>query len=334
MHKEAIFTTLLRTLLMSVLILAMPTTHAESPASERITFDSYTPPTMFDLARERRQNWTPQKIWADLKLPAASGKVPAMILMHGSAGVEGNTRMWVDALNGIGVATLVVDTFGPRGVTSTVADQTLLSPAANLIDAFQALQLLAADPRIDADRIGVMGFSRGGSVAFRTAIEPLRHAVIKSDVKFALHIPVYAGCNQVYWSPRLTGGPILNLLGAADDYTGAESCEQLAAQYETAGASIRTIKYANAYHSFDATYPLHILPKAPSAIPCGTVQWDIASWTIHSELTGADLAPAALPDFFKKCTRYGLHVGRNTAAAVQARSDVLAFVQQVFFNAK
>jgi dienelactone hydrolase len=334
MHKKSIFAALLRALLATVLIHAMPMAHAESLAGERITFDSYTPSTMFDLARERRQNWAPQKIWGDLKLPAASGKVPAMILMHGSAGVEGNTRMWVEALNEIGVATFVVDTFGPRGIASTVADQTLLSPAANLIDAFQALQVLAADPRLDAGRIGVMGFSRGGAVAFWSAIEPLRHAVIKSDLTFALHIPVYAGCNQVYWSPHLTGGPILNLLGAADDYTGAESCEQLAAQYQAAGATIHTIKYDNAYHSFDATYPLHILPKAPSAIPCGKVQWDIASWTIHSELTGTDLAPAALPDFFKKCTRYGLHVGRNTAAAVQARGDVVAFVRQVFFNAR
>lgn len=42
--------------------------------------------------------------------------------------------------------------------------------------------------------------------------------------------------------------------------------------------------------------------------------------------------PAALPEFYRKCTRYGVHVGRNTAAATQARGDVVAFVQQVFFG--
>src|SRR3954453_22102284 len=54
----------------------------------RIEFTSFTPRTMFDLARERRQNWAKQKIWGDLSLPKTAGdKVPVIVLMHGSAGV-------------------------------------------------------------------------------------------------------------------------------------------------------------------------------------------------------------------------------------------------------
>lgn len=170
----------------------------DASAKGRIEFQSYSPKTMFDLARERRQNWTGLKVWGDLSFPSkasATEKVPVIVLMHGSGGFGRGISQWTDAFNDIGVATFAVDTFGPRGIKSMVDDQTLLSNAANLMDALQALQVLSTHPRIDASRIGVMGFSKGGEVAFRTAVEPLRHAVVKSDLKFALHIPTYAGCN-------------------------------------------------------------------------------------------------------------------------------------------
>jgi dienelactone hydrolase len=337
MCRKAAFVVLSRLLLTAILAGSATLSHAQGPIGDRevvrLEFDSYTPPTMYDLARERRHLWAPQRIWGDLSLPRRSEKVPAMVIMHGSGGIEANSQMWVGALNNIGVATFVVSSFEPRGITSTVTNQTLLSPAANLMDGLQALQLLADDPRIDASRIGVMGFSRGGEVAFRSAIEPLRHAVIKTDLQFALHIPLYSGCNQIYWSRQLTGAPILSLLGAADDYTGVAGCERLAELYEQAGANIRTIQYPGAYHSFDANYALTYLPKAPTTIPCGVVRWDIEPWTIHAEISGATLAPEALPEFYKHCTRHGVHVGRNAAATAQARRDVLAFVQQVFFGA-
>ena len=44
----------------------------------RIEFASFTPKTMFDLARERRQNWAEQKVWGDLTLPKGREKVPAI----------------------------------------------------------------------------------------------------------------------------------------------------------------------------------------------------------------------------------------------------------------
>lgn len=254
-----------------------------------------------------------------------------MVLMHGSGGVEAGMAQWVEAFNEIGVATFVVRVFELRGVARTVENQAAVPGAADLTDAFLALKILAAHPRVDANKIGVMGFSRGGSVAFQTAVEPLRQAVIKNTLKFALHIPVYAGCAQVYWSPQLTKAPMLNLVGAADDYTTAQACEQLAKRYADAGAPIRTIKYADAAHSWDATYKVLYLSQATSGVPCGIVRWDIESWKITAERTGEVLDPAKLPEFFKACVKRGAHAGRNEAAYQQSRKDALAFVRGVFF---
>jgi dienelactone hydrolase len=296
----------------------------------RIEFLSYTPKSMFDLARERRQNWTEIKIWGDLSFPPGmQDKVPAIVLSHGSAGVERSMAQWVEALNDIGVATFVVDSFGPRGVKRTAEDQSMVSPAANLMDAFQALNLLATHPRIDKDRIGVMGFSRGGEVAFRAAIEPLLRTVVKSDLKFALHIPVYAGCNQVYWSDKLTKAPMLNLVGASDDYTYAAPCEALAQKYASAGTSVRSINYPNAHHSWDASYPVFSLPNATSGFNCGVIRWDIDTWAIISEKSGEVIAPDKLTAFFNACVTRGVHAGRNEQAFRQSRTDVQNFVKQI-----
>lgn len=301
----------------------------------RIQFDSFTTSSMFDLARERRQNWTAQKIWGDLSFPPNThNKVPAIILMHGSGGVAPHINQWVTAFNEIGVATFVVDSFGPRNIKSMVSDQKQLSNSSNLMDAFQALQLLSTHPLIDKNKIGIMGFSKGGEVAFRSAIEPLRAAVIKSDLKFALHIPTYPGCNQVYWSNNVTRAPILNLLGADDDYTTAEPCKALAKRYADAGASIRTIEYAHAHHGFDALVKLTWLPNAVTANPCGIVNWDIPTWEITSLKSGKVLKATELDSFFSSCSKRGAHNGRNEDAYRKAREDVQLFTKAVFFDSK
>ena len=125
----------------------------------RIDFASFTPKTLFDLARERRSLWTEQAVWGDLSLPkSADDKVPAIVLMHGSGGVERSMAQWVDAFNEIGVATFVVNVFEPRGVKRTAENQSLVPFSADLMDALRALELLASHPRIDPARIGIMGF--------------------------------------------------------------------------------------------------------------------------------------------------------------------------------
>jgi dienelactone hydrolase len=299
----------------------------------RQSFSSYTPKTMFDFARERRQNWAEQAVQGDLSLPAQSGgKVPAVVLMHGSAGVEPSMAQWVEALNAIGVATFVVRSFDARGVKRTVEDQSLVPAGADLMDAFQALVYLASNPRIDAQRIGVMGFSRGGTVAFRTAVEAFRKTVVKSDLRFAFHIPVYAGCAQVYWSPQLSSAPILNLVGTADDYTTAELCERLAKRYADAGASVRTIKYPDAHHSWDGLYKVFHIPKATTATPCGVVRWDMDTWKVTAEATGVVIPPTGIDEFFKTCRKLGAHAGRNEFAFQKSRKDVQDFVKSIVFK--
>ena len=133
-------------------------------AQEKIDIPSRTPGTLSEYAHGQGAAVT---VVGYLYLPGGiKGPLPAVILKHGSGGLSGpqgeNIRKWARSLNDWGIAAFVVDSFGPRGLEGTGADQSKLRSLADLADAFAALKVLGADARIDRGRIGIMGWSRGG----------------------------------------------------------------------------------------------------------------------------------------------------------------------------
>src|SRR5215471_16762051 len=72
--------------------------------------------------------------------------------------------------NEMGIASLLLDSFSGRGLVSTSADQALLGRLNMILDAYRAFDVLAAHPRIDAARIAVIGFSRGGQSALYSSL--------------------------------------------------------------------------------------------------------------------------------------------------------------------
>src|SRR5690242_14826456 len=123
---------------------------------ESVSFDTLT----FEHPAARRA----ARVTASLHLPAAGcAPFPCMVILTSSAGVQRHREhYYAEALNAAGTAALIVDSFTGRGVRRTVADQSLVSGAQMEGDAFAALELLRGDPRIDPERIGVMGVSKGG----------------------------------------------------------------------------------------------------------------------------------------------------------------------------
>jgi dienelactone hydrolase len=86
-----------------------------------------------------------------------------MIIVSTSGGVmDYRETYYARELARNGIAGLVVDSFGPRGVKTTVDDQSLVTSWDMENDAFGALLRLGRDARISPDRIGIMGISKGG----------------------------------------------------------------------------------------------------------------------------------------------------------------------------
>ena len=115
-------------------------------------------------------NGKPATIAGELRIPkAGTDKLPAIIMVHGSGGLSASPDHWARELNSVGIAVFILDSFAGRGIVSTVTDQSQLDHLAMAVDAYRALGVLAAHPRIDPARVAVIGFSKGAS---RRSIRP------------------------------------------------------------------------------------------------------------------------------------------------------------------
>ena len=106
-----------------------------------------------------------------LRFPrGTSGRVPAIVLQHGSGGVGAREEYWSRFFNDLGIATFLVDSFSGRGIVQTSTHQAQLGRLNMIIDAYRSFDVLASHSRIDPGRIAIMGFSRGGQSTLYSAI--------------------------------------------------------------------------------------------------------------------------------------------------------------------
>jgi dienelactone hydrolase len=304
---------------------------AAEPRDEAIEIRSMTPRNPSELMARRSPEAV---ITGTMRVPPQphDGAVPAMVIAHGSGGIlEGREHEWAGRLNALGIATLVIDSFGPRGIASTGNDQSRLSLAASVADAFSALRVLASDPRIDRHRIGIMGFSKGGQVALYAALEPFRRAVIDDELRFATHIAFYASCSVPYKATRTTSAPMLLLLGADDDYTPSSHCHRYADWLREKGGDVRLIIYDGAGHGFDMPTPPRHLAEAQTARDCRLDLW-LDPVAARRWDTGEMLAPAAIGPYLRGCMQRGATFGGSEAARAQAVADLTAHLRRTLLR--
>ena len=308
---------------------AQPVSALADGRSGKIQFESITPLTFAALVR--RSDSPKVAITGELSLPKGAEKVPAMVIAHGSGGVSDSREgRWAERFTDMGVAGFVVDSFNPRGIKDTGSDQSQLSPAANVADALAALKLLATHPRIDPQRIGVIGFSRGGQVAIYTALEPIRRGVIDGDLKFAVHIPFYPPCNTLYVSEKVTGAPIRLELGGADDYTPASYCGRYVEWFRSKGVAADSVTYDGAYHMFDTNQKVVFINSLQTARNCDA-RYDVDRNSIQRLDNNETLRSAEqVGAYFRGCVGRGATIGGDYRAGQKAAADVAALLKQVF----
>lgn len=275
------------------------------------------------IAFESRHRGRPIQVTATISWPAGSAIVPAMVIQHGSAGInERREGRYARELTAMGVAAVQIDSFGPRGVRQTVTDQLAVDGAEFNLDAIEALKALAAHPRIDRARIGIMGFSKGGQVSLYTALEPFRRAVA-GNLRFATHVPLYPSCALPYVANDITRAPMLVLMGGADDYTPAAQCERYIAWFRGKGAPIRSIVYPGAPHGFDSPAAVRRMDNVQTARDC---RMDIELEPVQGRRwdDGAVVPGDRIGAYLRDCMRRGAHFGGNQAALARATEDLRA----------
>lgn len=181
-----------------------------------------------------------------LARPDATGRLPAVVVLHGCDGFHSTMPIWAARLRSWGYVALAIDTLTPRHIDNGCEGGVNDEP----IDAFSALRYLQAQSFVDPTRVAVLGFSRGGGSALLDvdsgSLAPL------FPTKFRAAVAYYPSCDSV--SGVMTA-PTLVLGGEDDDWLPIQACRDMMARRDGKGAPVTFIVYPGATHAFDLDAP-------------------------------------------------------------------------------
>jgi dienelactone hydrolase len=265
-------------------------------------------------------------IAGQLRFPqGASGRLPAVILQHGSGGPNGGHELWAKTYNEMGIASFLFDSFSGRGLTSTSTNQALLGRLNMILDAYRGFDVLAAHPRIDPARIAVMGFSRGGQSTLYSSMKRFQQ-LWNPRATFAAYIPLYASCSTTFIGDTdLSTAPIRQFHGASDDYVPVAPCRPYFERLRAAGRDVQLTEYPDAHHGYD-----NPLGNKTPTVSKGAQS--VRACKLKEEPLGTIInAETGQPFSYKDpCVQTDPHTGYNEPAANATRKAVKEFVRTVF----
>ena len=219
-----------------------------------------------------RAHWLPAPQSAAQAQPFAQ---PAVLALHGCGGLyakggalSSRYRETAETLHAAGYAVLMPDSFGSRGlrdVCQTRYSDRTLNVNDRVQDARAALVWLAAQPGVDAQRIGVMGWSNGGTTTLNLLVQRHTHPQ-EGEPALAGAAVFYPGCGPLLKHQAVADSvPLLMQLGALDDWTPAQPCVDWATTLKArAGSDVTVHVYEGSYHGFDGKDPVRLRGDVPN----------------------------------------------------------------------
>lgn len=254
----------------------MPVSSAAFAEAQHVTVPS--------LDRDRGAPVPLPSTWYMAAAAAGAAPAPAIVLLHGCGGALERRRdgtqglgprytELAQALNAMGIHVLVTDSLTPRGERELCTQRTGQRKVTQLHrrrDALGALAWMAQQPGVDAARLGVLGWSNGGSTVL--AATNLAHPEVRrASVRPSLAVAFYPGCEAELQRGYEPAAQLLMLLGEADDWTAAAPCKALAAAAK-ATPPVRAPEweaYEGAHHGFDGTAPVRLRRDVPNGVHPG-----------------------------------------------------------------
>lgn len=204
-----------------------------------------------------------------------TARMPVVVMMHGRAGVYSSLargrydattiaqryRMWSALWNDQGYAAVLVDGYAPRGYPQgfpvhsyQFRPDAVNEVTARPLDAYGALAWLRARDDIAGDRVGLQGWSNGGSAALVAMAAGSGFPPTASLRGFSAAVVFYPGCGlrgrfaKEAYRPI---APVRVFQGTADQEVSYQRCRALVDRSRKAGGDIDLTLYLNANHGFD-----------------------------------------------------------------------------------
>ena len=306
---------------------------ADGSKGQNIEIPSANPVNYFHVI-SRSADLPTLTIDGKLFLPATDhrkrgGKYPLVMVVPGSLGVAASHLAHAEALVGDGFAAFVLDSFGGRDVTSTVANQTQFSFASSAYDVLAAWKVLAAHPEIDASRIGAQGHSRGGAAVMTAAARQFADAVVGSGAGFRSVLAAYPWSGHQFLDPGTGDTEIRVVMGDADEWCSPMQVQGHCQAIRLAGGKVAMRLIAGAQHSFDRGTEIVNVAEASVSPAAPTIYLANDGSFIHplgdvsdSKLCDRDLMIYALKAGYG---RKGARIGSRDGDAELFRADMLAF---------
>lgn len=220
----------------SLILLACALLYSVRGQAEVLTFKSeVTPKEMTATIR------------GELQFPKGNGPFPVVILMHPCGGLErvalGSLRAHAAELGRAGFATLILDSYGSRGLTGGDACGKWTAPFRR-DDAFNAMAILMSNPRISRENVFLVGQSDG-------AIAALLSAKGSNERQFRAVGAYYPECKLLAGIEYVIRSPLIVFVAEKDDWTPPSECIKAKDTGIVRGAEFELVAYRNAQHGFD-----------------------------------------------------------------------------------
>lgn len=295
-------------------------------AAERtVTFASATPRSYEDIVQRRAMPTV--TLQARLFTPRQKGRVPAVIIVPGSGGVSDAMVVHANALVDAGIAVLLIDPFGGRGVHDTIAAQEQVPFAASTYDIFAAVRALEREPGVDATRIGAMGYSRGGLAVLQAAVTPVARAALGPDKALRAVLAGWPWCGAQFVEPRTAPTAVHFAVGDSDNWVGHAQCQVYQQAMKARNPAVSLRLFRNAYHGFGYGMTPQDVPHAVKALGAPILNFDDRGvlqdpWT-GKPLPGAD--ERAISDMLKPYLSRGARVGSRDGQMAEFTADAVGF---------
>jgi dienelactone hydrolase len=267
----------------------------------------------------------PTTVAGVLRVAQGAGRLPVVVLVPGSGGIGTSADVWDRQFEAMGISTFALDSFAGRGIVSTVVDQSQLGRLNMILDLYRSLAVLAAHPRVDPDRIAVMGFSRGAQATLYAALKRFHKMWNPGGVDPAAYIALYPPCITTYVGDAdVSDHPIRMFHGVSDDYVEIGPCRSYFARLKASARDVEMTEFPDTWHAYDSP----LLPSTPTIAQNAQTTHCV----LKEEPAGAILNVATQRPF----TYADVCVGRNphiaySASSTRATEDaVKALLRTVF----